>query len=108
MLCSKFSPVCMRTIDSLKQINISLEPHISVIWVDHPTIRNHVLSTSITTVPCIIIYNDGNVTILEGEQFMNYINNFIQSQRQEAIKHLSPIQQAQLQAHQKAQLQAQL
>ena len=100
MVCSKFSPVSMRTLDSLKQINISLEPHISVIWIDNPKVRNMVLSTSIKTVPCIIKLHDGTTTAIEGEQFMNYINTFIQTQRQEALKGLSSMQQAQIQAQQ--------
>jgi hypothetical protein len=74
MLCSKFSPMCIRILESIKQLNIPLEPHFKLVWIDHPTTRQKLLQSDISTVPAILKNNEK----IEGEQFVSYMNEFIQ------------------------------
>ena len=112
-LSSKYSNTCLRILDSLKQLEISLEPSMKLIWIDHPNMREKVMNFGIKLVPCVIIKN--NKTIFhEGEDCITYINQFIQNSKEQAQQQaqqqaqLQAQQQAQLQAQQQAQLQAQL
>ena len=111
MLCSKFSPMCLRTLESVKQLQISLEPHIKIIWIDHPTIRQKLNQSDITTVPTILSYKDTHYEKLEGQDFVNFMNSFIQKHvsmsnvpNSDAQQQMAQQQMAQQQAQQQAML----
>lgn len=86
LLCSKYSPQCIRVMDSLRKLNISLEPHIKLVWIDNPNVRNYVKSTQVKSVPCIVVHDEErDISILyENQRFTDYLNNFIQ-QRQSRV-----------------------
>ena len=86
LLCSKFSPHCVRVIDSLRKLNIQPENHMKVLWIDHPNVRSYLKDTGVKSVPCIIVHDeDRDISIIyEKERFSDYLNNFIQ-QRQSRV-----------------------
>lgn len=101
MLCSKFSPMCLRTLESVKQLQISLESHFKIIWIDHPSIRQKLSQGDITTVPTILTYKDTHYEKLEGQDFVNYMNSFIQ--KHVSMSNIPPQPQEQQMSQQMAQ-----
>lgn len=83
LLCSKFSPQCLQVIDSLKKQNVSLEPHIKLLWIDNPEVRKYLKQTQIKSVPCIVVHDeDRDISIFyENKRFADYLTNFIQQRR---------------------------
>ena len=86
LLCSKFSPQCVRVMDSLRKLNISIEPHIRLLWIDNPNVRSYVRTTQVKSVPCIVVHDEErDISIVyEKDRFTDYLNNFIQ-QRQARV-----------------------
>lgn len=92
MICSKFSPSCVQTLESLKQKNISTDPFIKILWIDHPNMRNIIKSSNlIKTVPAIIVHDETRdlSIVYEGDKFKEYMITFIQN-HQAPQAHLMP------------------
>jgi hypothetical protein len=82
MICSKFSPTCVQALEALKQKNISVDPFIKLLWIDHPNMRNIVRSSNLVrTVPAIVVVDEARdlSVVYEGERFREYLNTFIQN-----------------------------
>jgi hypothetical protein len=82
MICSKFSPTCVQALEMLKQKNISVDPFIKLLWIDHPNMRNIVRSSNLVrTVPAIVVVDEARdlSVVYEGERFREYLNTFIQN-----------------------------
>ena len=82
MICSKFSPTCVQALEALKQKNISVDPFIKLLWIDHPNMRNIVRSSNlIRTVPAIVVVDESRdlSVVYEGDRFREYLNTFIQN-----------------------------
>jgi hypothetical protein len=96
MLCSKFSNNCNRILESLLKLQLSLSPTIQLVWIDHPTIREKLEQSIIKTVPCIITIDPitSSPTVYEGDHFLQFINNFIKTER-EKPEVLPPVPQLQ-------------
>ena len=120
-LCSQYSPMCKNILDSLSELQIPLDD-LHLLCIDHPSIREYINQSDITTVPTLVVHNIQNQSnqFLEGDDCIAYINAYIQQYRsiQEKLqidKHKQE-KQAQLDLHlenerhqaQQAQLQSQL
>jgi hypothetical protein len=91
LLCSKFSPNCVRVMDSFKRLNINPEAHMKVVWIDHPNIRAYLRDTGVKTVPSIVVHDqERDISIIyENQRFTDYINNFIQQRSIPPLRQIS-------------------
>jgi hypothetical protein len=92
-----------------------LQQHMKIMWIDQKEHRERLSETEITSVPCIIVYKNGNRILYQGDEFQSYWNEFIRSYRSpyktnflnsmhsQAMSHVDQINQSLQQAKQSIQ-----
>lgn len=82
LLWSEYSRICMGILDTIKQI-----PGVRMVQIDSPEVRNAIMKSNkvrLTSVPCILEFNQGKLNQYEGENVMVWIRSRLPQQPQMA------------------------